>query len=568
MEPEDEKNTKATADAHRAFAIVCVTYLSFRDFDSGFCQTHAAFQERLQSNQLYNYAAHNWGHHAREASTYCPSVMKFLRDSLKVKASSQALMATKRLWYSNWSRQVPKRVTGLHLAAYFGIQETVDKLLQEEQNIDQEDDECRTPLSYAAENGHEAIVKLLLRKKANVNEKGGKYGNALRAALFQGHERIVEMLVEKGADVNAQGGKYDNALQAASYRGYESIVEMLLTKKANVNAQGGKHGNALQAASYGGHESIVKMLLTKKANVNAQGGKYGNALQAASYQGHWRIAKMLLEKDADINAQGGEYGNALQAAVDGGYEKTVKMLLKDGASVNVQGGKRGNALRAKVATDESLRTLESRGFDKPYLDSSRIDGADAVSDAGSADGDARDDCMSDAILVRDDTRSDRQRAHRVFEGSPIADSDPSTDESDRAKRPRLHYSAVPKARINIVRELSVGLIVNADLPFSIFTNPYFEQLVWQLVWQLDPHIAGQVPWSRQSMSRHLNDVYHATKSVVEQEPSHVLTKIHLGFDLWTSPNRYAIMAVTAHLLIGKGAIRCACLHYVVSWDAT
>ncbi|EJP60887.1 putative transposase [Beauveria bassiana ARSEF 2860] len=156
--------------------------------------------------------------------------------------------------------------------------------------------------------------------------------------------------------------------------------------------------------------------------------------------------------------------------------------------------------------------------------------------------------MPNAILAPDDTKPDRQRTHRVFEGSPVADSDPSTDESDRAKRPRLHYSAAPKARINIVRELSVGLIVDADLPFSVFTNPYFEQLVWQL----DPQIASQVPWSRQSMSRHLNDVYHAKKSVVEQELSHALTKIHLGFDRWTSPNRYAIMTVTAHFLDRQG----------------
>jgi hypothetical protein len=85
-----------------------------------------------------------------------------------------------------------------------------------------------------------------------------------------------------------------------------------------------------------------------------------------------------------------------------------------------------------------------------------------------------------------------QRAHRVFEGSPTADSDPSTDESDQVKRPRLHYSAVPRAKVNVVRELSVGLAVTADLPFTIFTNLYFEQLVWQL----DPQVAGQVPWSR------------------------------------------------------------------------
>jgi hypothetical protein len=41
---------------------ICVTYLSFDDFASGFCQTDDEFEERLRKNPLYNYAAHNWGH--------------------------------------------------------------------------------------------------------------------------------------------------------------------------------------------------------------------------------------------------------------------------------------------------------------------------------------------------------------------------------------------------------------------------------------------------------------------------------------------------------------------------
>ncbi|KAE9371875.1 hypothetical protein N431DRAFT_341685, partial [Stipitochalara longipes BDJ] len=46
----------------------CVTYLSFDDFESGICQNDEDFEERLQSYKLYDYAAHNWGHHARGAS--------------------------------------------------------------------------------------------------------------------------------------------------------------------------------------------------------------------------------------------------------------------------------------------------------------------------------------------------------------------------------------------------------------------------------------------------------------------------------------------------------------------
>jgi hypothetical protein len=69
---------------------ICVTYLSFSIFESGFCQTDAEFEERLRLNQLYDYAAHNWGNHAREASTLCQQVIGFLESELKTEAASQA----------------------------------------------------------------------------------------------------------------------------------------------------------------------------------------------------------------------------------------------------------------------------------------------------------------------------------------------------------------------------------------------------------------------------------------------------------------------------------------------
>ncbi|KAH6718299.1 hypothetical protein BKA61DRAFT_599405 [Leptodontidium sp. MPI-SDFR-AT-0119] len=54
----------------------CVTYLSLDEFESGICQNNKEFEQRLQSNTLYDYAAHNWGHHAREASTSCQEMVR------------------------------------------------------------------------------------------------------------------------------------------------------------------------------------------------------------------------------------------------------------------------------------------------------------------------------------------------------------------------------------------------------------------------------------------------------------------------------------------------------------
>ena len=47
----------STAEAD--IAASCVTYLSFTVFENGFCETYSAFEERLHTNALYDYAACN-----------------------------------------------------------------------------------------------------------------------------------------------------------------------------------------------------------------------------------------------------------------------------------------------------------------------------------------------------------------------------------------------------------------------------------------------------------------------------------------------------------------------------
>lgn len=92
--PQKDWFPQAEADITK----VCATYLSFRVFESGFCQSDSEFEERLRLNPLYNYAAHCWGHHARAASSLCKEVLNFLMSESNVESSSQTLRAVK--WYS------------------------------------------------------------------------------------------------------------------------------------------------------------------------------------------------------------------------------------------------------------------------------------------------------------------------------------------------------------------------------------------------------------------------------------------------------------------------------------
>jgi hypothetical protein len=153
---------------------ICVTYLSFTVFESGFCYTDSDLEERQRLNPLYHYAACYWGHHALQASTLYQRVTDFVECDSKVEAAAQAMLALRLFpWHNQYSQDVPRHVRGLHLAACFGITELVEVVLQEQANVESRDTYGRTPLSWAAQNGHEGVVKLLLEAKADVELKDG-----------------------------------------------------------------------------------------------------------------------------------------------------------------------------------------------------------------------------------------------------------------------------------------------------------------------------------------------------------------------------------------------------------
>ena len=227
-------------DAESDITKICVTYLSFSVFDSGFCLTDNEFKKRLQSNKLYDYAAHNWGHHARKALTLCIEVINFLNYKVKVEGSSQALIAIKHYSsYLGYSQKFPRQMTGLHLAAYFGVEEAVKAVLQERVEADAKNTYGRTPLSYAAENGHEAVVKLLFEKGADLESKDNEFGRTpLSWAARNGHEAVVKLLLEKGADLESKDNEYGRTpLWWAAGNGHEAVVKLLRSEERRVGKE-------------------------------------------------------------------------------------------------------------------------------------------------------------------------------------------------------------------------------------------------------------------------------------------------------------------------------------------
>lgn len=112
------------------------------------------------------------------------------------------------------------------------------------------------------------------------------------------------------------------------------------------------------------------------------------------------------------------------------------------------------------------------------------------------------------------------------------------------KRPASSSFLLPRAKMARIRELSVGYIVDSNLPFTTFESTYLQELFRQL----DSDLYAQVPWGRTATKKDLEDILVSKKAAVKEELENAVTQIHLSFDLWTSPNRLAFISIFGHFI--------------------
>ncbi|KAM0262478.1 hypothetical protein ACHAQJ_001732 [Trichoderma viride] len=304
----DQTKDQWFPDAETEITRICCTYLSFSIFESGFCERDRKFYERLESNPLYSYAATYWGDHARGLSDLPCEVQKFLACQENVEASIQVLVDSFPGRYDCENgfdnRSQEGQVTGLHLAAFFGIRKMVDLFVQQGQDLNLKDIYGLTPLIYTAMKGHEGISRLLLEKGARVDYKGSRERGALHWAVECGHETIVQLLLEEGADI--EGNWRTIPLCVAAEFGHDDVVRLLLKKGAAIDTNRGYY-TPLVCATRKGHKSTVQLLLKEGASIDIT-LRYGpeegkTALSFAAERGFEDIARLLLNHDADINAK-------------------------------------------------------------------------------------------------------------------------------------------------------------------------------------------------------------------------------------------------------------------------
>ncbi|RYO98812.1 hypothetical protein DL764_006975 [Monosporascus ibericus] len=301
----EKTQTQWFPDAQLHITEVCITYLCFSKFESGFSSSMGAYLERLVSNPFYSYCARNWGRHAR-AVPACQSVARFLGKPGQVEASYQALFLPDDTIRSDDDlvHMIPKKFTELHLAAYFGIKE-IAKAMMTKYDANTEDSHGRTPLSYAAETGQEDMVRLLLAEGAKANTEDIFLGTPLGWAARFGHEKVVQLLLAtERVDANIKNHYGNTPLHTAVEYGDEKVIKLLLaTERVDAIIKDHVGDTPLHIAVIRARETVVELLLAnKQVDGNIENSNGNTPLHVAVKWARERVIELLLATEkADAN---------------------------------------------------------------------------------------------------------------------------------------------------------------------------------------------------------------------------------------------------------------------------
>uniref|UniRef100_G3U2B7 Ankyrin repeat and FYVE domain containing 1 n=1 Tax=Loxodonta africana TaxID=9785 RepID=G3U2B7_LOXAF len=223
--------------------------------------------------------------------------------------------------------------TPLHLAASWGLEETVQCLLEFGANVNAQDAEGRTPVHEAISNQHSVIIQLLISHPdihLNVRDRQGL--TPFACAMTYKNNKAAEAILKRESGAAEQvDNKGRNFLHVAVQNSDIESVLFLISVQANVNSrvQDAFKLTPLHLAVQAGSEIIVRNLLLAGAKVNELTKHRQTALHLAAQQDLPTICSVLLENGVDFAAVDENGNNALHLAVMHGRLNNIRVLLTE-----------------------------------------------------------------------------------------------------------------------------------------------------------------------------------------------------------------------------------------------
>jgi ankyrin repeat protein len=183
-----------------------------------------ACQAGMTQYPFLSYAAQNWGPHTyTNQENVRELAVRFLHDDNLTRAAYEAASMGNDIDGCH-------PVTGLHLAAMYGLQSACLDLINEGSSANSLGPNGNSPLHFALMFGHIDVVKMLVAREdvavRGMNEQGE---TPLSLAAEIGDTEVVKLLLSR-EDVVAVGGDVQLALISAARKGKLEVVKLLLRR--------------------------------------------------------------------------------------------------------------------------------------------------------------------------------------------------------------------------------------------------------------------------------------------------------------------------------------------------
>jgi ankyrin repeat protein len=244
--------------------------------------------------------------------------------------------------------------SAMHLAVKSGCWKTVNALIKQKCDINEQDCEGDTPLHVAVANGNLGILMRLINASADLSLQNSASHTPLHTAIINSNFEAALVLLQNAADISETDGDGDTLLHTTlawfdedvSMHDTKILVELLLKKGADACAKN-KFGhtplryvikNRCIPDDESHRKEIINLLIAKGANLTAT-DKDGRTPLHWALMPLWELKpysryvclstiEFLIQQGAQVYAKDKDGNTAMHIAAEKGRPDIVAMLLK------------------------------------------------------------------------------------------------------------------------------------------------------------------------------------------------------------------------------------------------
>ncbi|KAK7420387.1 hypothetical protein QQX98_002810 [Neonectria punicea] len=276
-------------DIRRDIAATCLTYLTLPPFTSGSCQTLDEMVLRTQQRPFMLYASKFWGDYidSTEIEEELSPLIDILLDNTELRLSSfQALHhrpeIKDRFLAAESLATIPTDQEALHLAAFWNLDATTQRLSQHGHSVSVGDSQQWTPLHWACSRESLASVGHLIEAGADLNAQDSQGWTPLFWFAVRNNEEGLRMMLSKGA----------NHL-VCDIHGWTALTWAVSARRKNAVQILMKHHEAHLSKLRNEPEPLIKDLNYNKAVEYSNYRKANTAIEVAAENGDVGMFSML-----------------------------------------------------------------------------------------------------------------------------------------------------------------------------------------------------------------------------------------------------------------------------------